>query len=209
MTVAAATLDLTGDGPECRALAADLLKLASGDDFTRWEEQLAATGNCANPVRLHGRIDTIDRATGEKASIYDTASEPGGVLRIPCGNRREHICPACSDVYKGDARQIIRSGLIGGKGIPESVASHPCVFVTLTAPGFGPVHTIRTGRGSRRLACRPRRDAHQRRCPHGRDLSCPRHHHEDDPRLGTPICPDCYDYTPPAGPRPPGPQDPG
>ena len=119
MTVPATTLDLTGDGPEYRASAADLLKLASGDDFARWEEQLAATGNCANPVRLQGRIDAIDRATGEKASIYDTASEPGGVLRIPCGNRREHICPACSEVYKGDARQIIRSGLTGGKGIPE------------------------------------------------------------------------------------------
>src|SRR5262249_3107175 len=105
------------------------------DDFARWEAQLAATGNCANPVRLCGRIDVIDRAIGEKAKIYDTASEPGGVLRIPCGNRREDICPPCSDVYKGDARQIIWTGLTGGKGIPESVATHPCVFATLTEPG--------------------------------------------------------------------------
>ena len=146
MTVPATTLSLTGDGPQSRASAGELLNLASGDDFARWEQQLAAIGNCANPVRLHGRIDTIDRATGEKATIYDTTSEPGGVLRILCGNRREDICPACSEVYKGDARQIIRSGLTGGKGIPESVATHPCVFATLTAPGFGPVHTIRTGR---------------------------------------------------------------
>ena len=194
MTVPGTTLSLASDGPESGASAGELVMLASGDDFARWEQQLAATGNCANPVRLNGRIDAIDRATGEIATIYDTTNEPGGVLRIPCGNRREHICPACSEVYKGDARQIIRSGLTGGKGIPESVATHPCVFVTLTAPGFGPVHTIRTGRGGRRLACRPRRDAHQRRCPHGRDLSCPRHHHEGDPRLGTPMCPDCYDY---------------
>lgn len=98
-------------------------------------------------------------------------------------------------MYKGDARQIIRSGLTGGKGLPESIATHPCEFATLTAPGFAPVHTIRTDRAGRKLACRPRRDAHQRRCPHGRDLSCPRHHHEEDPRLGTPMCPDCYDYT--------------
>ena len=195
MTVPATTLSLTGDGPQTRASAGELLNFASGDDFARWERQLATTGNCANPVRLRGRIDAIDRATGEKATIYDTASEPGGVLRIPCGNRREDICPPCSDVYKGDARQIIRAGLTGGKGIPESVATHPCVFATLTAPGVGPVHTIRTSRRGRRLACRPRRDAHQRRCPHGRDLSCARHHREDDPRLGTPMCPDCYDYT--------------
>jgi integrase len=118
--------------PLCRALP-DLPGSATSDDFARWEHQLATTGNCANPVRLRGRIDAIGRATGEKASIYDTASEPGGVLRIPCGSRREHICPACSEVYKGDARQIIRSGLTGGKGIPESVATHPCVFATLTA----------------------------------------------------------------------------
>ena len=77
------------------------------------------------------------------------------MLRIPCGNPREDVCLPCSEVYKGDARQIIRSGLTGGKGIPESVATHPCVFATLTAPGSGPVHTIRTGRGGRRLACRP------------------------------------------------------
>ena len=171
MTVPATTFSLSGNAPESRASADELLKLVSNDDFARWETQLAATGNCASPVRLRGRIDAVDRVTGEKASIYDTASEPGGVLRIPCGNRRECICPACSEVYKGDARQIIRAGLTGGKGIPESVATHPCVFATLTAPGFGPVHTIRTGRGGRRLACRPRRDAHQRRCPHGHDLS--------------------------------------
>jgi len=195
MTVPVTTFRLIGDGPEPQASAEELLNLASGDDFTRWEQQLAATGNCVNPVRLRGRIDAIDRATGEKATIYDTASEPGGVLRIPCGNRREDICPPCSDIYKGDARQIIGAGLTGGKGIPETVAAHPCVFATLTAPGFGPVHTIRTGRRGRRLACRPRRDAHQRRCPHGRDLSCPRIHRDDDPRLGTPMCPDCYDYT--------------
>jgi hypothetical protein len=195
MTVPAAGSSLTGDGLQSRVSADELLEVASGHDFARWEAQLVATGNCANPVRLHGRIDAIDRATGEKASMYNTISEPGGVLRIPCGNRREHVCPACSEVYKGDARRIIRSGLTGGKGIPESVATHPCVFVTLTAPGFGPVHTIRTGRGGRRMACRPRRDAHQRRCPHGRDISCNRHHRDDDPRLGMPMCLDCYDYT--------------
>ena len=103
MTVAATTFGLAGDGPEPRAPAGELLNFIAGDDFARWEAQLTATGNCANPVRLSGRIDAIDWATGEIATIYDTASEPGGVLRIPCGNRREDICPACSEAYKGDA----------------------------------------------------------------------------------------------------------
>ena len=67
------------------------------------------------------------------------------------------------------------------------------MFATLTAPSFGPVHSRRM-RGKTVLPCRPRRDAHARRCPHGRDISCPTRHVEDDPRLGQPLCFDCYDY---------------
>jgi RecB family exonuclease len=63
MTVPTTTVSLTDDDLESRASANELLNLASGDDFARWEAQLAATGNCANPVRLHGRIDAIDRST--------------------------------------------------------------------------------------------------------------------------------------------------
>jgi hypothetical protein len=177
------------------ASAGDILELAARPDFHRWEAQLASTGNCARPIRLAGRIDAIDLATGQVRPTYDTTSEPGHVLLIACGNRREHVCPACSEVYKNDARQIIRAGLTGGKGIPETVTAHPCVFTTLTAPGFGPVHSTRTSARGRRLPCRPRRDARQRRCPHGHDISCPRTHTDDDPRLGQALCPDCYDYT--------------
>jgi len=126
--------------------------------------------------------------------MYSTDAEPGGVLLTACGNRREAVCPPCSDVYKRDARQLVRAGLAGGKGIPESIMAHPCVFATLTAPSFGPVHARRK-RGKAILPCRPRRDAAQRRCPHGRDISCPVRHHENDPRLGQPLCLDCYDYT--------------
>ena len=95
-------------------------------------------------------------------------------------------------VYKQDARQLVRAGLAGGKDIPETITGHPCVFATLTAPSFGPVHSAR--RGNRLLPCRPRRDAHHRRCPHGRDISCGQRHQDDDPRLGRPLCEDCYDY---------------
>src|SRR5215467_11238610 len=162
-------------------------------DFASWEHQLADTSVCSHPPRLHGRIRAVDLATGEVAPIYDTASEPGGVLHVACGNRRETVCPACSAVYKRDARQLVRAGLLGGKGVPESVTAHPCVFATFTAPSFGPVHSRRV-RGRTVLPCRPRRDAKHRRCPHGRDISCPVRHGEHDPRLGRALCPDCYDY---------------
>ena len=69
------------------------------------------------------------------------------------------------------------------------------MFATFTAPSFGPVHARRE-RGGKVLPCRPRRDAAKRACPHGRDISCGARHSPDDPRLGRPMCPDCYDYGP-------------
>ena len=107
---------------------------------------------------------------------------------------RARLPALLGQVYKRDARQLVKAGLAGGKGIPETIAAHPCVFATLTAPSFGPVHTQRTAKG-RALPCRARRDRNARRCPHGRDISCPHRHPDADPRLGRPLCPDCYDYT--------------
>ena len=193
MTAATAALSpepSTGSGPGATASDTETITWA---DFRAWERQLATSGHCSHPIRLRGRIDAIDLTTGETAPVYDTATEHGGVLHVACGNRREAVCPACSAVYKRDARQLVRAGLAGGKGIPETITAHPCVFATLTAPSFGPVHSRRM-RGKTILPCRPRRDAKTRRCPHGRDISCPTRHVEDDPRLGRPMCGDCYDY---------------
>src|SRR5262249_21627122 len=144
---------------------------------------------CSHPIQLHSRTDMIDLATGELAPLY-------GQVSAACGNRREAVCPACSATYKRDARQLVRAGLVGGKGIPDTIAAHPCVFATLTAPPppFGPLPAPRL-RGNPVPPCRPRRAAKARRCPHGRDISCPTRHAETDPRLGQPMCPDCYDYT--------------
>jgi hypothetical protein len=68
------------------------------------------------------------------------------------------------------------------------VASHPRLFVTFTAPGFGPVHTQRVKNGKRR-PCHP-----AKRCEHGRPAGCHRRHVDGDPLLGQPICVDCFDY---------------
>jgi hypothetical protein len=162
-------------------------------DFRAWERQISTASACSHPIRLRGRVTAVDLQTGETATAYTTAAEPGGVLHVACGNRRESACPACSGTYKRDARQLVRAGLAGGKGIPASVAEHPCVFATFTAPSFGPVHARRE-RGGKVLPCHPRRDRNRRACPHGRVISCPVRHSPDDVRLGRPMCPDCYDY---------------
>jgi len=194
VTVATVPLIPGPHSPGMSEVAADHDITLTWAELDRELRQAERTGLCARPVRLKGRIAAIDLVTGELATMYDTSAEPGGELLVACGNRREAVCPSCSQVYKRDARQLVRSGLSGGKGVPETIAAHPCVFATFTAPSFGPVHSRRM-RGKTVLPCRPRRDTRQRRCPHGRDISCPRRHGETDPRLGRPLCADCYDYT--------------
>ncbi len=131
------------------------------------------TGGCLQPVLLRGRADYIDGGTGELLHRYTTVHEPGGVLPIACKTRRASRCPPCAEVYRADTYQLIRAGLTGGKGVPATVADHPCVFLTLTAPSFGPVHSRREKDG-RLLRCRPRRGS--RTCPHGIRMSCAEKH---------------------------------
>ncbi|MGH3672759.1 MAG: replication initiator [Pseudonocardiaceae bacterium] len=165
-----------------------ILTRAGRADFNRWAEQVARCGHCSHPVRLRGRVEHRS-ATGRRVT-YSTDGEPDRVLLIRCGNRRAAVCPSCSYEYASDMWQLLYAGAAGGrKGVPESIRSHPLVFATLTAPGFGPVHTTRTGRAP----CHPVRGT-PRLCPHGRPTRCATIHAEDDPRLGQPICPDCYDY---------------
>jgi hypothetical protein len=64
------------------------------------------------------------------------------------------------------------------------------LFVTFTAPSFGQVHT-RDAKGRLVLPCHPHRQG--ARCRHGRRDGCWHRHDEDDPRLGQPLCPACYD----------------
>jgi hypothetical protein len=149
-------------------------------------------GGCIQPVLVRGGVDHIDGATGELLHRYTSVHEPGGVLPIACKTHRASRCPPCAEVYRADTYQLIQAGLSGGKGIPDTVATHPCVFVTLTAPSFGPVHAYRE-KGGRVLRCHPRRG--NPTCPNGSRLSCAEKHAPDDDRLGDPLCPDCYDYT--------------
>ncbi len=166
----------------------DLIRLVQDPRFSRWLEQVNATGGCAHPIHLTGSTTTRDTATGEVLHHYDTRDEPGERLLIRCRNRRQTVCAPCSRLHAGDTFHLVRAGLTGGKSLPAAVREHPRLFVTLTAPSFGPVHRA-TVDGER---CRPRRNAAS--CEHGRSLSCPAVHDTTDTLVGQPLCPNCYDY---------------
>ncbi|MXM62342.1 replication initiation protein [Streptomyces sp. HUCO-GS316] len=153
---------------------ADMLRVANSPGFDRWQEQIKHTGGCAHPIRLMGQTVTRDAKTGDVLYSYSTEQEPGGMLRVACGNRRASRCPSCAWTYAGDVYHLIRAGISGDPrmGIPGEIRQHPGVFATLTAPSFGPVHNQPdTGR------CR-----------------CGSSHADDDPALGTALDPERYDY---------------
>ena len=162
----------------------------AGHGYDRWAELVAQAGYCHHPIRLAGRVEQADRQSGEVRTVYDSAREPDGVLLKACGTRRESRCPSCAAVYRADAYQLLAAGLKGGKGVPETVAEHPRLFVTFTAPSFGQVHT-RNPQGRLVLPCHPYRQG--ARCPHGLRAGCWHRHDEDDSRLGEPLCASCYD----------------
>lgn len=157
-------------------------------DKRQLHAQVQQTGFCSRPIRLRGHTDALDVATGELARVVDSDGLPGGALLIACGNRRATACPSCSRTYGGDAWHLIAAGIRGGKGIGPEVAAHPRLFVTLTAPSFGPVHSSRMKRGRAR-PCRRRPG----KCPHGA-LRCTTRHRPDDQLLGQPLCTECFDY---------------
>ncbi|MFI5701656.1 replication initiator protein RepSA [Streptomyces xanthochromogenes] len=156
------------------ATLADVLRVAGAPGFDRLQDQLRRTGGCSDPIHLRGATVTRDRASGQVLHSYSTDTEPGGHLRIACGNRRASRCPACAWTYAGDTYHLIRAGLVGDpdKGTPHTIREHPRVFATLTAPSFGPVHNR----------------------PGTRPCRCGTHHPEDTTELGTPLDPETYDY---------------
>ncbi|MFD0213807.1 replication initiator protein RepSA [Streptomyces hirsutus] len=156
------------------ATLTDVLRLAGSPGFDRIQDQIRRTGGCTDPIHLQGSTVTRDAATGQVLHSYSTDTEPGGRLRLACGNRRASRCPACAWTYAGDTYHLIRAGLVGDpdKGTPHTIRDHPRVFATLTAPSFGPVHNR----------------------PGPRPCRCGNRHAEDAPELGTPLDPDTYDY---------------
>lgn len=174
--------------------AREVMRRLVSPEYRRWRRQVRGAGFCHRPVRVTGQ--RYRDGTGGREVLFSTQTEPDHALLIRCGNRRASVCPPCSREYKGDVWHLLHAGTAGGtKGVPEHVASHPMWFVTLTGPGFGAVHGAGCGRGrAGRSASGGRAGRAGEVCAHGRGRACDRTHPDDDPELGEPVCPACYDY---------------
>ena len=180
-------IDTFVESPWCRAV---LARMEAPGRYEAFESQARHVGNCSHPVRLKGRVVATDVASGERAVAFSSADTPDGVVYKACENRRSSRCPVCAEVHRQDAKHLVRAGLSGGKGIPETVTSHPAIFATLTAPSFGAVHSAFVDRPR---PCTPANP--EARCRHGRPVACFDRHRPDDDVVGQPLCPGCYRYS--------------
>jgi hypothetical protein len=105
------------------ALIGDILSRTGSAGYEEWWAKVVDSGFCAAPVRL-------------EANIAHHATE----VFARCKNRRASVCPSCSQLYAGDTWRLVHAGIVGDD--ERSLATgQPMVFVTLTAPSFGPVHS--------------------------------------------------------------------
>jgi hypothetical protein len=102
----------------------------------------------------------------------------GLVALVACREEVAILNASSADRYAADAYHLLRAGLAGdeSKGVPDSRVAHPRVFLTLTAPSFGPVHSRKVTHRGLVIPCR-----------YGE------RHHPVDPRLATPVNPEGYD----------------
>ncbi len=160
----------------------EMVRRASSMGYEAWWRRAESVGFCAHPIQLVG------------ADEYGRQQ----VVWTRCNNRRAHICPSCSDLYARDTWQLVHAGAAGGHhDMPTTVADRPQVFLTLTAPSFGAVHTApmtKSGTKDQQVCRDHHRAGGHRRCPHGNQLWCSMTHDHDDPQVGQPLCRECYDY---------------
>jgi hypothetical protein len=180
-------VDAFVESPWCQAV---LARMEAPGRYEAFESQARHVGNCAHPIRLKGHVLATDTTSGQRAVAFSSAATPDGVVYKACENRRSSRCPACAEVHRQDAKHLVRAGLAGGKGVPDTVSSHPAIFATLTAPSFGAVHSAFHDRPRPCTPANPRA-----RCPHGRPVACFHRHRPDEAVVGQALCPACYRYS--------------
>lgn len=145
-----------------------ILSTAGSMGYEAWWAKTRSAGFCAHPIRL-----------------TRTSRDGATTVFARCENRRAAVCPSCSDLYAADTWHLVATGL------DNDHLTGAAVFATLTAPSFGPVHTVRADSDGAPRTCHPGKHAV---CGHGRDRECRIVHRRGDPVVGTPLCADCYDY---------------
>ena len=155
------------------------------------EAQLRSSGYCARPVRLRGHDRDLRRA--RRRRVWSTDTEPDGVLRKACGNRREAVCPPCAERYRQDAYHLIarrparRQGRARhGRRAPGGVRDAD--GAELRARAHAPARPGRAAAplpaAARRAGLRARRAALLRARSTARTIRA----------SGEPLCPECFDY---------------
>lgn len=141
------------------------------------DEDIGATPNIEALLRLDEHQTTARRLGPCAHPLRRTHDDPdGAVVVMRCRNRRAAVCPSCSALYRLDARHLLAAGLVGGKDTPTPLR----VFLTLTAPSFGKVHTGHSTDGRARR-CHP-------------NAGCGARHLPGDPLIGTALDVERYDY---------------
>lgn len=101
------------------AVIGDILSRTGSAEYEEWWAKVTDSGFCAAPVRLaHLSTEVFAR----------------------CKNRRASVCLSCSQLYAGDTWRLVHAGIVGDDQ-RSLLVGHPMVFLTLTAPSFGPVHS--------------------------------------------------------------------
>ena len=106
--------------PRLRTIVEDILSRTGSAGYEEWWAKVADSGFCAAPVRL---------GPSESTEVF-----------ARCKNRRASVCPSCSQLYAGDTWRLVHAGIVGDEQ-EALLIEHPMVFVTLTAPSFGAVHS--------------------------------------------------------------------
>ena len=170
------------------ALGEVLARAADPDGCQRWDAQ-SATPATAPPVRLTGQSLTVDEATGEIHSVFDTARRTRRDAAQGLRQPPRHRLPALLRGLPG--RQLAPR-----RRRPPRWQRHP----GLRRPAPAAVrHADRPVVRHRPLAPGNRRRPAALRTPPGtlsarRRRGCWHPHRDEDPLLGQPLCLDCFDY---------------
>ena len=161
----------------------------AGHGYDRWAELVAQAGYCHHPIRLAGRVEHADRHTRGPTGVRLGAGAGRGAaegVRHPAGVP----LPIVRGHLPGRRLPAPRRRPQGRQGRPRDGQPASAVVRDLHRPQLRPgPHPQGPGAPGAALPPVPAGCP----LPHGLRDGCWHRHDEDDPRLGEPLCPSCYD----------------